>query len=150
MNVTAILDGVVSHAMSTGLFERVNLHEPKNAPGNGLSCSVWLDEVSPAQNQSGLSMTTALVVLNVRIYSSMVAEPQDSIDPGLLSATDVLLTAYSGDFELGGNVKCIDLLGSAGTTLKARAGYLEQDRKMFRVMEIVLPVIVNDAWAQSP
>lgn len=150
MNIAAILDGVVSHALATGHFERVNAHEPKSAPGNGLTAAVWAQSIGPVPAGSGLQMTSGLVVFNVRLYTPMISEPQDAIDPALITALDALFVAYSGDFELGGNVRCIDLLGQAGTPMQAQAGYLEQDRKIYRVMTITLPVIVNDAWEQVP
>lgn len=150
MNITGIVDAVVSHAMATGLFERVNTHEPKNAPGNGMRVAVWADTIEPYSGGSGLNSTSALINLNVRIYQNMVMEPQDMIDPMMMGAVDTLLTAYSGDFQLGGAVREVDLLGEAGTPLSARAGYVPIDNRMYRIMTITLPVIVNDAWAQSP
>jgi hypothetical protein len=60
------------------------------------------------------------------------------------------MAAYNGDFTLGGLVECVDLLGMTGQRLEARAGYLEQDRKIYRVMTITLPVIVAEAWEQAP
>lgn len=150
MTISAVLDPIVSHAMALGLFERVNQHEPKNAPGNGLSCAVWTDRIFPVPGASGLICTTALVLFNIRVYTSMLAEPQDMIDPNLIDAVDTLMTAYSADFDLGGTVRNIDLLGQFGTTLNATAGYLTQDSKVYRVMTIALPVVVNDVWPQSP
>lgn len=150
MNVQAILDAVVSHAAASGQFERVNGHEPKSAPGNGLTAAVWVQSVGPVPNGSGLQRTSAVLVFNVRVYTPMLMEPQDAIDPALVGAVDALMSAYSGDFELGGNVRCVDLLGMAGIPLSAQAGYLEQDKRIYRVMTITLPVIVNDAWEQVP
>lgn len=149
LDTKAILDAVVSHALASGHFERVNQHEPKSAPGNGLSAAVWVDRVGPARG-SGLAMTSALLVLNVRLYTSMLSEPQDAIDPNLMAAHDALMTAYSGAFTLGGLVRSVDLLGAAGTPLSSQAGYLNQDSKLFRVITITLPVIVNDCWEQAP
>lgn len=147
LNVTDILDGVVSHALASGWFERVNQHEPKSAPGNGITAAVWADRIEPAR-ASGLQKTSARVVFNVRIYSSMLQEPQDDIDPQIMLAVDDLMTAYSGDFELGGNVRNVDLLGMGGTPLSAQAGYINVSGTMYRVMTISLPVIVNDVWDQ--
>jgi hypothetical protein len=146
LNTAATLDAIASHAMATGRFDRVNTHEPKNAPGNGLSVAIWVDSITPTQ--SGLAATTARVVYNVRVYTSMLSEPQDAIDPNLIEAADVLLEAYSGDFSLGGNVRNVDLLGASGPPLSAQAGYLSQDNKVYRVMTITLPLILNDAWTQ--
>jgi hypothetical protein len=148
MNVTAILDGLVSHALTLGLFERVNQHEPKSAPGNGLTAAVWADEIGPDPESSGLASTSGVVTFLVRLYTSMLSEPQDAIDPQLLSAVDALMTAYSGDFDLSGSARCVDLLGQSGATLSAKAGYLNQDSKIYRVMTITVPVIVNDVWSQ--
>jgi len=149
INATGILDSILSHALASGLFERVNGHEPKSAPGNGLSAAVWLDSIGPVVS-SGLAATSARLAVNVRLYTAMLADPQDAIDPNLIAAVDTLMTACSGDFDLGGNVRNVDLLGQAGTPLSAQAGYLNQDGKLFRVMTILLPLIVNDVWEQVP
>lgn len=147
IDAAGIMGAVKDHALTSGMFERVNGHEPKNAPGKGLTVAIWADYVGPVLS-SGLAMTSARVVLMVRIYSSMLMEPQDAIDPNIIAAVDALMDAYSGDFELGGTARSVDLLGSSGTSLSAQAGYLEQDHKHFRVMTITLPVVVNDAWDQ--
>lgn len=147
---TAILAAVQSHALASGLFERVNQHEPKDPPGNGLTAAVWVDTVGPVAAGSGLQSTTGLVTVNVRLYLNMISEPQDAIDPVMVGAVDTLLAAYSGDFELGGQVRNIDLLGAYGPGLSARAGYLPWDGKTYRVYTITLPMIVNDMWTQAP
>jgi hypothetical protein len=119
LDSNAIIDAVASHAAASGWFERVNRHEPKNAPGHGLTAAVWVDQLGPVPAGSGLRKTSARVVLNVRVFQNMLAEPQDEIDPNMMSAVDALMTAYSGDFELGGNVRNVDLLAQAGTPLAA-------------------------------
>ncbi len=146
--VQDIFDRVVSHALKQGRFERVNQHEPKNAPGKGLTCAVWVDYIGPALS-SGLAVTSALLVLMVRVYSAFMQEPVDSIDPNAVSAVSALMGAYSGDFDLGQTIRAIDLLGMTGRTLSAQAGYIEIDRKIYRVMTIQMPIIINDAWAQA-
>lgn len=148
MDSAGILDAAVAHAMTSGLFERVNGAEPKAAPGTGLTCAVWVQGIGPIR-ASGLAVTSALLVLNVRLYTSMIREPQDAIDPSLLAATDTLMNAYTGAFTLAGLVRHVDLLGAYGAPLSAQAGYLNQDSKLFRVFTITLPLVVNDAWTQG-
>lgn len=150
MNTSGIFAALVSHGMASGLFERVNQHEPKNAPGNGLTMAVWLDRIVPATGSSGLNSTTGLLLFSVRVYSSMVAEPQDDIDPALLTAVDALFSAYSGDFELGGLVREVDLLGQFSNPLSATFGYVTIDSKMYRVGTLTVPLVVNDLWSQTP
>lgn len=150
MNVTKILGDLTSHAKKLGIFNVVNLHEPKNAPPNGLNCSIWAESIGPAVGGSGLDVTTAYVVMNVRLYSKMTQQPYDGIDPAMLSAVDKLMSEYSGAFSLGGDVRAVDLYGMYGETLQARAGYIEQDRVIYRVFTITLPLIVNDTWQEAP
>lgn len=149
LNVSGILDALVSHAMASGLFEQVNTHEPKSKPGRGLTAAIWVQSIAPATGASGIGLTTTRLEFTVRIYQSMLMQPQDAIDPEVLSAVDVLMGLYSGDFTLGGLVRDVDLLGTFGTPLSARAGYLTQDGQLYRVMEITVPCIVNDLWAQA-
>lgn len=148
IGVTSILNAIVSHAMASGYFERVNQHEPKNAPGHGLTAAIWVDTISSVGTVSGLSNSSGRLVFHVRIYSNMLQEPQDSIDPNLIEAVDALMTAYSGDFQLGGNVRNVDLLGQTGTGLSAQAGYINHSGTIYRVVTITLPVICNDIWEQ--
>jgi hypothetical protein len=90
--------------------------------------------------------TTALlrVLMDQGIYMSMLAEPQDDIDPRLMEATDKLFASLVGDFTLGGQARYIDVFGSEGESLRADPGYISQDGKIFRVMTIAVPVILND------
>lgn len=149
LNTRAVLDGIVSNALQLGVFDKVNTHEPKMAPGHGHIAAIWADRIEPRGQFSGLSSTSVVSVFMFRIFQNMMKEPQDEIDPVLMETTDVLLTQYSQDFTLGGAVREIDLLGEAGTPLSAQAGYVNQDGKIYRIMDITIPVIINDAFAQE-
>lgn len=149
MDIDALLAQLTSHAQTLGLFERVNQHEPKNAPGNGLTYAIWAQSIMPLPLASGLSSTTVRLEFTGRIFTSMLMQPYDLIDPNVIKATDVLMSRYSGDFTLNGQARDVDLLGEHGTPLSANAGYLNQDSKNFRVMTITLPIIVNDLWTQA-
>ena len=149
LGTKAILDAVISHAKATGKAERVLTHEPKSAPGNGITVAVWVQNLRPAA-ASGLASTSVRLEFSVRVYTNMLADPQDTIDTRLLGAVDALMAAYSGDFDLGGLVRNVDLLGEHGDPLSADAGYLEQDGRMYRVMVISLPLVVSDLYPQAP
>jgi hypothetical protein len=146
-----LIDRLASHAMTLGVFDRVNQHEPKNKPGRGLTCAVWTDRIEPARGRSGLAATDARVTFNVRVYTNMLQNPQDAIDPNVMNAVDLLFEAYSGDFELGNGSLFIDLLGmTQGHPLFSQSGYINIDNMVYRVMTITVPVIVQNAWTQSP
>jgi hypothetical protein len=145
-----LIDRIASHAMTTGYFDRVNQHEPKSKPGRGLTCAVWIDRIEPARGRSGLAATSARVVFNVRVYTNMLQNPQDAIDPSVMIATDALMEAYNGDFSLGDDDRWIDLLGATqGHALDSQSGYINIDNVVMRVMTITIPVIVENAWTQA-
>lgn len=150
LNVIAIRDTLISHAVSLGLFKSVSKFEPKAAPPDGLYGALWVQAITPARNRSGLRATTLRIEYSFRIGTNMIAEPQDDIDPAVMVAAAALMNVYSGDFELGQYVEEIDLLGAYGDPLQARAGYLNQDSHLYRVMVITIPVIVSDVFTQIP
>lgn len=148
LSFSTILAKLVDHAAKSGLFTTVNTHEPKSAP-TSLTLSIWLDKVEPIRT-SGLSNTSGRLLFKCRVYSNMLQEPQDMIDTDLIDAVSFLMGEYSGDFNLGNNVRNIDLLGANGVSLSAQAGYLNMDSRIYRIMDITVPVIVNDIWEQVP
>lgn len=147
--VDGLFNAIVSSTAALGYFENVNTHEPKTAPGNGLNCSIWVDTIKPVQT-SGLNSTSGLVTFFIRVYNSMLAEPQDDIDPAITKAVTSLMGAYTGDFDFGtvAGVRAIDVLGAYGEGLSAQAGYMEISNKMFRVMVLNLPIVINDMFLQ--
>jgi hypothetical protein len=146
---TGILNKAVSYSLASGLFARVNGHEPKSTPGSGITCAVWVDNIGPVPAASGLASTTARVILKQRIYTSMLAEPQDAIDPAMLAAVDNLIATYSADFSWGATVRNVDLLGETGIALDAQAGYVNIDGKLQRIFDVTIPLIINDLWDQA-
>lgn len=154
VGINDLIDALTSHASRLGCFDIVQGHEPKSMPGGsgdatGLTYAVFLAEIGPARNASGLVSTTARVVLNGRIYKAFRSEPEDLIDPALADACDRLFEAYTGDFDLGSHARNIDVLGGQGNALSARAGYQSVDGATFRIIDIIVPIVVNDAWNQE-
>jgi hypothetical protein len=150
LEIRSVFDAVSTHISRTGWFDRVCGHEPKNAPGTGMTAALWLARIAPDRERSGLAATSGRITLTVRLYSPMLAEPQDDIDLDLALATHAVMEAISGDLTLGGLVREVDLLGMAASDqLAGEAGYLNQDGKLYRVMVITVPCLVNDLWNQE-
>lgn len=148
LNAQDLVDNVVSVAQASGLFDRVNAYEPKQAPGNGLTAAVWVQSITPYAQVSGLQVTSARVEFTMRLFTNMLLDPQESIDPNLMNAASQMINLFTGDFTLGDSVFAVDLLGMAGVPLGARAGYENVDGKLFRIMDITVPLIVADVWTQ--
>lgn len=148
LDIGTILDKLVSHALASGYFESVNEFKVDEPSGTGITCGVWSDDITPIRS-SGLASTSARITFKLRMFSSTEAAPESYLERGMVDAASALLTAYSGDFELGGNVRGVDLLGMEGQPLSANAHYMNLSGIIYRVMDIAIPVLVNDAWPQS-
>jgi len=144
-----IFDAVVSDAQASGYFDKVNTHEPKSAPGYGLTAAVWVQSIASVGAISGLSITAARIVFMLRIYQNMLMEPQDMIDPMMLKACSNLMRRYHDDFDFQGAIRNVDLLGQTGDPLKAEFGYIEISEKLHRACTLTIPCLVNDVWPQS-
>jgi len=149
LDLTTIRDYLVSHAQTLGVFGQVLGHEPVSAPGSGLTYAVWMSELGPSQQGSGLAATSARLVFTGRVYMPADTEPMDDVDMQLTGAVDQLIAAYTADFTLGGTVRNLDLLGAEGAALRAVYRYLQLDSTVYRTANLDLPMIVNDVWAQG-
>lgn len=148
--VESIMRALESHALESGLFDSVLRHEPKAGPGKGLAFACWLNSLGPARGTSGLAITTALATFSARLYVDMLRDPQDSIDADLGAATSEMMLRLTGDLDLGlDEVRSMDALGAQGQPFAATAGYLPQDGRIYRVMVINVPYVINDAWPQA-
>lgn len=144
-DVNALFAALESHALSLGIFRRVDTHEPENAPGDGISCSILLGPIASDGSMSGLGTVSGTITFLIMVWNPMMQKPLDGIDPAVLTAVSTLLNEYSGNFTLGGTVRNIDLLA-----LRSEPVYVDQDGKPFRVEQISLPIKINDLWVMSP
>ena len=145
----ALIDAVASDALVTGIFDTVNAHEPTSAPGNGMTCSIWSSDIRSVPS-SGLGAVSVLVELTARIQTPRIQEDPNTIDPLIMQAVGTLMAEFGGGFTLGGIVREIDLLGQHSSGLGAKPGYVTQNNVVYRVMDMTVPIIVNDLYAEVP
>jgi hypothetical protein len=143
-NIRTTLDNLVSALQTLGIFDRVQGVEPKSPPGNGLTAAIYFANATPTANASGLNRASGLYVFTLRIYINMLQEPAEDIDPMLVAAVDAVFNALAGDIDLGATVRNVDFFGANGTSLAARAGYVDVGGTMYRVVDITIPLVVND------
>lgn len=138
----------LSHAQALGLFGNVLGHEPVSAPGSGLTFALWVARIAPVPAGSGLTAGSGRLELTGRVLMPADTEPQDGVDVAVTDAVDALMTAYAGDFEFGGSVRNVDLLGAHGTPLSAVFGFSRFDSTTYRVATLTVPLIINDLWEE--
>src|SRR5258708_32839680 len=79
--VLDLFDKVTSHAASLGLFDsQVGTHEPKNAPGNGLWCAIWVQGIGPIPS-SGLASVSGRGELRAPLRSAGLPGAPGPTDP---------------------------------------------------------------------
>jgi hypothetical protein len=149
--VNGLFSVIVSHAQATGVFDQAEQHEP-GVIGKGLTFAVWGDSIVPVNTGSGLASTTGLVVFNCRVYTPTVQEPQDAIDPAVFAAASSIIGRIIGDFTLNDLAPLgVDIRGRSGQQIRAQAGYIKPANEVqYRVMTIIIPVLVADAWDEVP
>lgn len=140
-------ENLIDHAKRTGIFDKVAGHEMKNGPGLGVHCEIFTDTIDPAR--SGLASTSIRLGIKVRVRTDMLGDPQDGIDPRIIRAAGEFMASVTADFEVEGNARFVDVLGAYGIPLSARAGYVPQDGKQYRAMDVTVPIIINDVWDQE-
>lgn len=150
INSKAIIGRVASIAAASGFFDSVNMFETKSSPGiEGLHYAVWVNNgPRPVAQASGLTAVSARLELTARVYKGFKSEPEAQIDTNITDAVDYLMGGFVGDFELGGEVRNVDIFGAHGAQLDARTGYMSMDRTVFRICDITIPLIINDAWTE--
>jgi hypothetical protein len=138
-----------SLAKTLGVFDRVNLHEPVSAPSTGITCAIWNQAGNPVPRRTGGNSTTFRFLYLIRLFHVLRIENPDVVDERMIDATSQIMTALSGDFDLGQAEWEIDLLGAYGEPLSYQAGFIEyEDGPNFRAITITVPLIVNDVFSQ--
>ena len=140
----ALFDSVQSAAQGLALFQGVDKHEPENAPGTRLYCSIMLGPMVPKPAASGLNSVSGQITLLVRVWSWAMQRPLDDVDPEVVAAVAALMNELAGEFTLGGTVRNIDLF-----SMSAEPAWTEFEGKQFRVMTLTVPIIINDMFAEE-
>ena len=141
------LDALRSICRKSAGFEIVHPHEPRKPPVSGFSVGAWLNAMDPVPRRSGLAATSLRVEFNVRIYLPMSGRPE-AIDTETARRVDLIFRALHDDITITPADHEIDWLGAYGETVRARSGWLTIENTLVRIMDIFVPIIVNDAYAQ--
>lgn len=132
-----------SVALQTNLFQAVDTHEPVSPPGNRMYCSIMLGPFRPV-TISGLNSVSGQMTFAMRLWLKARQRPLDKIDMELLAAATTLIGALSSQFTLKGTVRNINLLAMAATP-----AWVEMEGEQFRVIEVAVPVVINDMFTQE-
>lgn len=126
-----------SYLDASGYFRTSSIGEPKDPP-EGLHGAVMLRAYShPATTLSG---TIERRDITLRIYYDALAEPQGNIEFELDEIVAAIEEDLLGDFDLGATVRNIDV-----TAMTVNFGYQTIANRIYRIADIVVPLIVDDS-----
>lgn len=149
LNAKPILDKLASIALATGKFARVNQYEPRGQPPNGLSLDLISGPIVPIRS-SGLNRVSLRWQIDGRINHPLTMDPPERLDPLLTDAAAHYFELLCGQFTLGGLVRTVDVFGMDGGGLDSTPGYLEHNGKVYRVAQLVIPLLINETWTLTP
>lgn len=148
LDTAGILNKMVTHIKTTGRIKNVVKHDPlSNVPFG--TVSVIIRRIFPTPETSSLRKTGVAIVFSIAIYANDMAEPRDGAETELLNIFDSIMALFNRDFKLGGAIHSIDFFGRSGVSVDANMGRIEIDKKLYRVLDITLPVLIFDTWTQG-
>jgi hypothetical protein len=147
--LAALVTALTQYAKTTHLFDRVAPFETADPTGQRVTFDVWLGRVAPARGRSGLDSTSLRVEMTARITVGMARKHLETIDTDLSAAVAALITAYSGDLDLGVPGAEIDALGAYGDPLSGTGGYWAHNGQGYRTFDLTIPIVIDDAWTQA-
>ena len=148
--IRATLDAIESHLKAHGKLEHVRRGEPKGPPQANASAALWMSSVRVvALPASGI---TELHTVMLRFYYDFLQDEQNTgladreqledMSGRVVQEVAELLTE---DYDLGATVNHVDIGGIYGTELTAEWGHVEISGTMYRVVDMTIPLVVDDS-----
>jgi hypothetical protein len=145
--IQATLETVQGYLNRSGYFAAgTRIGEPKAPPvagSNALYAAVYMRHVAVAE--LNLRATHELHTVQVRIYRDMLAEPTEQAETQMAKVVSQVMSDLLGDLDLGATIRNIDAGGQYGAKLEATWGYVEVGGMLYRVVDITLPLIIDDS-----
>ena len=144
-NVTNTLKAVETYLRKDGACGAVTIGEPKSPPGGGKYQAAVYMRSTAVYGVTANGGTLEVHVVNVRLYKDMLAEPRENIETDLATALARIASDLIGEYDLGATVRNIDVAGAQGTPMSSEWGYTSISEKMFRVIDLRVPLLVDDS-----
>jgi hypothetical protein len=144
-----IMSKLVSIAQQSGRFAAVAGYEPRGQPSNGVTLALISGPLTPIQS-GGMTGVCLRWQIDGQVFLPLHMEPAKELDPRITKAAAGYLEDLCGQFTLGGLVRCIDVFGSDGEALSATPGYIDHNDKKYRVMQLMIPLLINERWTLTP
>ena len=137
------LDALRTFMAASGYFKGgVEIGEPKSPPqGTGLTASIIMAAVNVSPFTLGFA--AEIHTVTVRVYQNAFKETTQNRETEMSDAVFQFIDDLLADWQLGGNIHHIDTSGEFTSGVVTTFGYLDVGGTMFRIADIVLPLVAT-------
>jgi len=146
-NVKATLQAIQSYAQASGYFSVVQIGEPKQPPVS-LTVAIFMrsDRVISITLPGN---TIEQHVVTLRIYRDMLEDPAEEAEYELGEIAQKVRDDLIGEYDLGATIRNVDYAGIHGQAMGSEWGYVEVSQKMYRIVDITIPLEVDGSKAAA-
>lgn len=148
-DVRRTLEAMLSHISSGGYVRSSQIGEPKTPSEAILSVAVFMAD--SAIVATTLQDTIEIHTVTVRLYKKMeFTEPGEAAEFELARVSAEIASSFMGAFDLDGTIRNVDVAGQYGQGLTSIWGTIDLGATVFRVVDILVPMIVDGSTTLVP
>lgn len=157
LDATLLAAWLTTHATAVVEVDRVLGFEPKsNAQiGDGTVLACWVANLRVIPERSTLAMSAGRADWTLRLHRNGLGDATEmaTTERVILDATSALFAAYHAEINVSGvggpEDGWFDPAGMTGEPISAPSGYMDIDKRLYRVVTISIGIVIDDAWPQS-
>lgn len=136
-----------SYVAKSGYFKAGHMvgHPKKPVPAQGPQLFGAVFMLSASVATLTLNKTIELHVVGIRVFRNFLTEPVENIQFELAEAVSRIENDLVGDYDLGATIRNIDVGGQYGQPLRSDWGTLDLAGVMYDIVDITVPLIVDDS-----
>jgi len=142
--IKTTLESIQGYLAASGYFHDVQIGEPKQPPAGELAAAIYMSSVNVVLIFANGGTRENHQVM-VRIYLNMLSLPEEDIEIRMAEVVSKVTSDLIGDADQRGTVMTIDVGGMHGPALNIRWGHVDVGGTMYRVADMLVPVIVDDS-----
>lgn len=148
--IKTTLEAIQSHINTTGFVSQVIIGDytsPPVASGIGIAASLL-----PLREETVLAFgatTREVHTILLRLYRDWLVQPPEMAIYPLDECKSNIVANLKGDFNLESQVMTLDFAGMHSSGYTAEWGRVDIGNNAFRIIDMTLPIIVDDSTALS-
>lgn len=139
--IDATLDQVHTYLAGLAYFNHVQIGEPMDEPAGELAAAIFVESVDIPGTV--LNAVIELHIITIRLYMDRLKHDSAHMEKTLAKAVAYTMKQFTGDIDVGANIRATDLAGMYGTSMTAQYGQITVKSNLYRSVDITVPLIVD-------